>query len=598
MFAQFYKRTLFLKAISAIASVCFILTSVPISYASVDSLRPKNASARGADTGFITVFEHAAVRKVLERLDAHNNKYTVRKTEDEFGKIYIQSVSEMTKAIAEATGGTFIRGHYAIRPDENGITYVYIDKDTYNGEFGEQYVEHELFELRAIRQFAKVQGWTLEKLVRWLDAEGNADDVKSVLVEIHDNAPELSEGGVEIVRDLPRRVTLTAANRRAVRGAADSKQAPAMDLLTMTMDELKTQIQQKGINSGFLALDWNVGKVDKIEDLERIKKSVPTIEKAFNVLGIQYLYGFTHRGKPKGIGFEDNADLKLGPVIDKAKEFLKELGIETVPLSYDLEKAAQEIAEAKEKYQGKKILFLFENIRFYSQEQSKDKDVRAELEKKLIELTGRNAEQLVYINEAFDKAHRGKEASMELVQRIPKENRAAGIALEQDLNAVVGFLKGISGSVTVLFGGAKFDKFANIATISEGILKQKQGVLLIAGAQANAWEKFANKKEVGKSLLPKEKETGDVQAAVETIKLSGVRVLAPVDYIVKVGDKALAEPQKVLTTDESQVDVGPETVASYRQQFRALKAGDGLVLNGGAGMFDKDFSEGTFALIE
>lgn len=592
MFKKLSGNTLFSKIVAAIISIGFILSSVPVSYARTDSLRPK--ATRGADGGIITAFEHEGVRRVLARLDARNSKYTVRKLKDEFGEIHIQAVDGMTEAIYKETG-IFIRGHYAIRPDENGISYVYIDKDTYNGEFGELYVEHELFELRAIREFAKVNNWKLDELVNWLDLEGRASEVRAVLGKIHDEAPELPEGSVEIVRDLPRRITLTVAQRRPVRGAAGAGQAA--DLVTMTMDELKTQIKQKGITSGFIGLDWNVGKVDKTEDLERIRKSVPTIDKAFND-GIQYLFGFTHRGSPKGVGFEANEKLMLKPVIDKARDFLKGLDIEIVALSYDLEKAKQEIAEAKAKYPGKKIFFILENIRFYAAEQSKDKGIRAEFEKKLIELTGCSAEQLVYISEHFDKAHRGSQASVELVTMIPKENRAAGIAFEQDLNAVVGFLKGLSGTMTVMFGGAKFDKFSNIATISEETLKQRKGAVLIAGAQANAWEKFANSKEVGKSLLPKDEEAGEVRQAVETIKSSGVEVLAPVDYIVKIGDKALEEPQKVLATDMSQVDVGPETIALFRERIRSLKAGDGLILNGGTGMFDKGFPQGTFALIE
>lgn len=600
MLTQFLKKTSFLRTISFIAAVSFVLSSVPVSYASTDSLRPRNATARGADRGFITAFEHDAIRRVLARLDARNTKYRVQTGTFDGGQsiFYVQAVPGMTEAIRQETGGSLIRGHYTIRPDEKGISYIYIDADTYRGRNGEDYIRHEIDELKAIREFARDEGWTLDELVKWLDETGGPDEVEKVLAQIHDEAPELPEEAVEIVKDIPARVMLAAATRRAVRGAVGLSQIPAINLVTMTMDELKTRIQQRGINSGFIALDWNVGKVDKTEDLERINKSVPTIAKVFNETGIQYLYGFTHRGRPKGAGFEDDAKLKLRPVIDKAKDFLQGLDIEIVPLSYDLEKVAQEIVEAKEKYKGKKIFFIFENIRFYPAEQSKDAKVREEFEKKLIALTGQSAEQLVYFSEAFDKAHRGKEASMELVQRIPKENRAAGVALEQDLNAVIGFLQGIRGKVTVLFGGAKFDKFANIATVSEGILKQRKGTLLIVGAQANAWEKFANNKELGASLLPKDDEIEEIQAAVETIKSSGVQVLAPLDYMVKLGTALWDSPQTVLAKDMSQVDIGPETIELFRQHFRALKAGDGLVLNGGAGMFDKGSPRGTFALIE
>jgi len=595
MFTQFFKKTLFSRIISFVATVSFVLSNVPVGYANSNMLRPM---ATKKNPGIMYELEHAAMRSFLERVNARDKKYTVRTVEDVDGDIYIQAVPGMAEEMFKETGRHF-KGHYAIRPDKNGISYIYIDKDTFYGENGEGYVEHEMDELIGIRVFAKDKGWTFDELVRWLDQTGEPEEIERVLAQIHDEAAELPEEAVEIVSDIPPRVMLAEAIRRPVRGAAASGQTSAMDLVTMTMDELKAQIQQKGIASGFIALDWNVSKVDKTEDLERINKSVPTITKIFNETGIRYLYGFTHRGRPKGTGFEDDAKLKLRPVIDKAGDFLKGLDIEIVALSYDLEKAKQEIAEAKEKYKGKKIFFIFENIRFYPEEQEpKDVKVREEFEKKLIALTGQNAEQLVYFSEAFDKAHRGAEASMELVKMIPKENRAAGMALEQDLNAVIAFLKGMTGTLTVLFGGAKFDKFANIATISEKTIKQRGGVLLIAGAQANPWEKLANNKGVGTSLLPTDKEMEEVQAAVEKIKASGIKVLSPVDYVVKVRDNKLAEPQKALAIDMSQVDIGPETIALFRQRIRSLKAGDGLILNGGTGMFDNGFPEGTFAIIE
>lgn len=595
---QFHTRRPFYKTIVVLAGLCFILNAVKAAYAGEDKLRPPATKNRSSDRGLIYELEHATMRGFLERTDARNSKNTVHVVQDldTGGKIYIQAVPGMAEYMFQQTG-RHIRGHYAIRPDSQNRTYIYIDQETFKSPEGngEQYVQHEMDELMAIRKFARDKGWTLDALVRWLDITGEPTEVAKALAEAHDSALELPEGAMEIVGDLTPKAEIFW---RAARGAAASEEVPAMNLTAMTIDELKPVIEQKGIDSGFIAMDWNVGKVDKSEDLERINKSVPTINKIFNQTDIRYLYGLTHRGRPKGAGFEDNEKLTLKPVIEKAKGFLAGLDVEIVPLSYDLEKAEQEIARAKEQYKGRKIFFIFENIRFYPAEQAKEKEAREEFENKLIALTGRNAEQLVYISEAFDKAHRGKEASMELVQRLPKENRAAGIALEADLNAVMDFSKGISGDMTVLFGGAKFDKFASIATVSEGAMKQKNGVLLIAGAQANAWEKFANEKETGASLLPNEKETGDVIAAVEKIKTSGVKVLAPVDYRVSLGDLQVNDPQKTLTKEMSQVDIGPETIALFTEHLKSLKAGDGLVLNGGAGMFDALFADGTFALIE
>jgi fructose/tagatose bisphosphate aldolase/fructose-1,6-bisphosphatase/sedoheptulose 1,7-bisphosphatase-like protein len=154
---------------------------------------------RGADKGYLTSFEHGEMNAFLARIGAQDEKYRMDTLKDEsgFGKeIRIQAVPGMEEEMLKKTG-YHIRGHYAIRPDENGVTYIYVDKETVKGGFG-PLVKHELEELLAIRKFAKDKGWTLDYLVDWLDNTGDRAEVRAILDEIHRGATQLRKGkGVE-----------------------------------------------------------------------------------------------------------------------------------------------------------------------------------------------------------------------------------------------------------------------------------------------------------------------------------------------------------------------------------------------------------------
>ena len=188
------------------------------------------AGPRGADRGFITASEHATLRAVLERLNARDNKYTIQTRKDEFGVIHIQVVPGMSDEMFKETGRR-LRGHSAIRPDANGITYIYIDQEVFtlfSRAWGPIYIQHELRELEEIRRFSIDKKWTFDYLVKWLEEEGDPKEVEALLSKIHQNAPKLPEDAIEIIRDIPFRDrplrVLVANAQRPVRGAADGEE--------------------------------------------------------------------------------------------------------------------------------------------------------------------------------------------------------------------------------------------------------------------------------------------------------------------------------------------------------------------------------------
>ncbi|MCX5708740.1 MAG: phosphoglycerate kinase, partial [Candidatus Omnitrophica bacterium] len=373
----------------------------------------------------------------------------------------------------------------------------------------------------------------------------------------------------------------------------------------ITLSSLQKVVQAKKINSGFIALDWNIKKIKKTEDLERIIKSLDTIEYSFKDLGAQYAYGLTSRVRPKAGVF--TKELSLEEIVDNARKLMVDRGMKDILvelLSYDLDAAALRIKELKTKNPGKKIFFIFENLRFYEGERSKDEKVRAAFEQRLIDLTNQDAEELFYINEAFDKSHRGKEASMELVQMIPLENRAVGKALEKDLNAVLNFLSILKsdGKLVLYVGGSKFDKMPNIAEIAK-VFGNRLTVVL-GGAQVNPWRSL-KKKSIGLSLMPSGEELEGTQKALEDIERFGAKLVAAEDFTVaEMRDgvfTVVGEDMVEISGKQMQVDIGLRSIQQLKDIIGELGPGDGFIMNGGAGKFDeKDpvMSKGSFALVD
>ncbi|MGE5307516.1 MAG: phosphoglycerate kinase [Deltaproteobacteria bacterium] len=358
---------------------------------------------------------------------------------------------------------------------------------------------------------------------------------------------------------------------------------------------------RKGIKDVILGMDLNAPVADgKIEDDERIQKPVPTILKMEKESQGQFFYGFSH--------FTD--DVKAG-VFDKKfsltlqAQHLQELltrngsDIEVVLLPYtkgdetnkidDLSGAAKVIADRKASAGNKKILFLFENVRLYFGEQSEDPAARAALQQKFLGAIGAPIEKIAYINEAFDKSHRGEEASMEIVKLFAPENRAAGLALQEDIRNLQVFeaKRSPKGKFSVMTGGSKFKKYKDFGSVAKLVAKSG-GIMFMLGAQANPFMKDQGK-NIGKSKMPKPEKKKDISAVEKglvKIKESKATVYTPEDFVLKGPQGIMPGYYAEIPDDAMQVDIGEKTIATVVAHIDSLVAGDAFVLNGGAGMFE------------
>ncbi|MFH1457814.1 MAG: phosphoglycerate kinase [Candidatus Omnitrophota bacterium] len=368
-------------------------------------------------------------------------------------------------------------------------------------------------------------------------------------------------------------------------------------------DDLLPVITNKGIKQAIMALDWNVSVKDgKIVENERIVNSLDTIKWVFQEAGLDYAYVLTHSGRPSGKGYEEAFTLR--PMANEAARLLSEAGVNNVevimlPINLTDAKTLIDAKKAEAAASRKKVLFVVENVRMYGGEQSKNPAVREQFERDLIALTGETTEKLIYLEEAFDKSHRAEEASMEMGALLfPRENIAAGVKVADEAEKVLDFLSKATGKLVVIAGGAKFDKLKNIADIGKRI-GLTGGKLFVVGALANPLLDNAGV-NVGKSLMPTKPD--DVKGfkdgqkkLIENTRDNKLQSSLPVDFVVREGKvvKDTLEP-----TDE-QIDIGPKTIKMIVDYINSLKAGDGILMNGGAGVFDKEWGSkaGTIAIV-
>ncbi|MFH0762693.1 MAG: phosphoglycerate kinase, partial [Candidatus Omnitrophota bacterium] len=367
------------------------------------------------------------------------------------------------------------------------------------------------------------------------------------------------------------------------------------------LDDLTPVIKAKGIKAAMGAFDWNVPIKDgKISDPQKIELSADTV---INLLqnGIDELFAITHIGRPKGNGFEEEYSLK--PAAEALQGILADRGltdVEVVLLPYDLDDAKREIERKRITKSGKKIIFVAENIRFYKEEQLKaDKkdsdrrkaDIMAEklvFMNRLIALTGTTSDKLVYINEGFDKAHRGDESSIQMIWLFPEENRAAGYKFAGDTQAVLDFQSRVTGTENAMIGGAKDDKLKTFVKLARRIAGTK-GKLMIAGALVNPY--FASEGyEMGQSLMPKAEALDKAYEAIAQIKASGVEVIVPEDFLVREGRRIVKLGE--FSPGDYQIDTGTKSTKKIVDNIDSLEEGDGLILNGGPGLFDLEDAEG------
>ena len=328
-----------------------------------------------------------------------------------------------------------------------------------------------------------------------------------------------------------------------------------------------------------LRVDFNVPTEEKdgharITDDTRMKESLPTINH-LRAAGAKVII-MAHFGRPKGAV---NLKYTLRPVALHLSHLIE------APVGFSPECTGKVPAEMIEQMHNGDVLLL-ENVRFHAEEEANEVSFAKELA----------ALGDIYVNDAFGAAHRAHASTAGIAHHVSQA--AMGLLMEKELKYLQGELKDPARPFVVILGGSKVsDKIGVIKALME-----KANTFLIGGAMAYTFFRALGI-STGKSRV----EADKVDLALEILALAkakGVKFLLPVDNLETQEISATAQPRstgllssaKGISEDWEAVDIGPETVALYRQEIAGAKT---VLWNGPVGIFElAPFASGTRSIAE
>lgn len=311
--------------------------------------------------------------------------------------------------------------------------------------------------------------------------------------------------------------------------------------------------------------DLNVPRQNGVvTDTTRIDRLKPTID-YLTSKGAKVLI-LSHFGRPEG---EQNPEMSLAfltPVLEK------QWGVHVAFSPDCIGDHTKDLAAALENGQ----VLLLENVRFYKGEKAND----PEFSEALASLGD------IYVNDAFSASHRAHASTAGIAEHLPS---AAGLLMEEELNALSAALESPEIPVLAVAGGSKISTKLNVLNN----LVEKVDYLVLGGGMANTFL-FAKGIEMGKSLCEKEM-INEAKAVMEKAQAKNCEIILPRDVVVVTQLKENAEHQTVtvdnIAEDQMAIDIGPETIAYIEEKLITCKT---IVWNGPMGVFEiKPFDHGT-----
>tara|TARA_Y100000591_G_C21777449_1_gene669122 strand:+ start:151 stop:1341 length:1191 start_codon:yes stop_codon:yes gene_type:complete len=316
-----------------------------------------------------------------------------------------------------------------------------------------------------------------------------------------------------------------------------------------------------------LRLDLNVPMKQKsIQDYTRISLCLPLIESLIQKKAKIII--LSHLGRPNG---QKVPELSLAPIYKYLKNKLKtNVYFFTGDLDHDL--------QSKLSYQKAGEVILFENIRFFKEEEENDEL----FSKKLASICD------IYINDAFSCSHR-KQASIHKITEFAK-SAFAGPMLKKEIESINLVIENQKKPVTCIIGGSKISTKINVINS----LIKKVDNLIIVGAMANNFFAFKGL-NIGRSLV-EQNMLVSVEKIIINAKNSNCEIEIPVDC--KVG-KEFTSPAKIkdlknIKSEEMILDIGPKTIEKI---CNIIYSSNTVMWNGPAGFFENEnFLDGTLSI--
>ena len=334
------------------------------------------------------------------------------------------------------------------------------------------------------------------------------------------------------------------------------------------MSDLKIFSSDISVNGKrvIVRLDLNVPiNNSKIDDDTRIKVIEPFVNKLIENKAKVIL--LSHLGRPKGKAV---SELSLKPIFNYLEKKLNG------KIYFYQEKIDSKAVDASNKLKPGEVL-LFENIRFFKEEESDE------------ETFAKNLSRLgdIYINEAFSCSHR-KQASIHKITRFI--DSYGGPLLEKEIQSINLIIKNKKKPVTCIIGGSKVSTKINILSS----LSKKADNLVIVGAMANNFLKFKGI-NVGKSLI--EEGSENIVKNINTLAAKNkCNIIIPVDWNASssVNGDPVYKSLKDMGSEDMILDIGKSTIDLIS---KTIDNSNTVFWNGPAGYYEnKNFSTGTLSI--
>ena len=316
-----------------------------------------------------------------------------------------------------------------------------------------------------------------------------------------------------------------------------------------------------------LRIDLNVPTADgKVTDKTRILRQAPTIRE-LSGKGARVVI-CAHFERPGG---KVVPAMSLKQVVPAVAEVLGK------PVAF-AEDCVGPVAEKAVAALKDGDVLVLENTRFHKGEEKND----PEFSKQLASLGD------LYVNDAFSAAHRAHASTEGVAKLLPAY---AGRAMESELKHLEKALANPTRPLMAVVGGAKVSSKIDLLQNLVG----KVDVLVIGGAMANTFL-AAQGLNVGRSLHEAD-YLDTARKVMDQAKARGCALILPGDVVVAKEFRANAPhktvPVSEIGADEMALDVGPKTIAAFKEKLALAKT---LVWNGPLGAFETaPFDAGTVA---
>lgn len=335
----------------------------------------------------------------------------------------------------------------------------------------------------------------------------------------------------------------------------------------MTLNELSLAGKR-----ALIRVDFNVplNEAREVTDDTRIRAAVPTIQHVLDAGGSVVL--MSHLGRPKGA----DAALSLKHISGRVSELLGR------PVKFAADCVGEAALEVTADLQPGEVALL-ENLRFHKEEKAGDEFFAGQL--------AENGD--VYINDAFGTAHR-EHASTAVIARFFPEDKAFGLLLAGEIDALKKVLAHPEKPLTAIIGGAKVSSKLGIIEHLIGRVDR----LIVGGGMAYTFVQ-AQGGSIGDSLSEPEMHA-QALAILDKASAAGTELLLPNDTLAADAFAADAQTQIVATHAIPDgwmgLDIGPETTKRFVDAVLSSKT---VLWNGPMGVFEMEaFAGGTNAVAQ